>query len=113
MKNYVAYPLEGHLMELSGSPSSKVSKIVDILGIYSKDFNPNNVSKHIRSEGDPEFTIVDGDKEGEHGVLIHRNQLLLLPYTLGGFVSIMFSLGLEVYWEETTWQKYLYINRKY
>lgn len=118
MKNYKALPLEQHLEDLSGNPSKKVEKLVSIHYIYSKPITKANFKKHLRTKGEEHFEILDElDENGNRvptgvifgwGVPISAN-----PQTIGEFITIATALGRELYWEETTWVKYLYLNPKY
>jgi hypothetical protein len=118
MKKYKAKPIEEHLMNLSGNPGKKVEKLISIHYIYSKPLTESNFKKHIRSDKEFDFEVYDElDENGNRvpfGVLFYwETPILTQPKTLGQFISVASALGRELYWEEDTWVKYIYINSKY
>lgn len=118
MKSYKALPLEQHLEDLSGNPSKKVEKLVSIHYIYSKPITNANFKKHLRTKNETDFEILDElDENGNripNGVVFKWGvSVPVHPQTIGEFISIATALGRELYWEETTWVKYLYLNPKY
>lgn len=117
MKNYKATPLEDHLEDLSGEPTKFREKFQSIHYIYSKPLTEANFKKHLRSE-DQDFEIHDElDQDGNkvpYGVLFYwETPIMARPKTLGQFISIATSLDRNLFWEEETWVKYIYINSKY
>jgi len=113
MKKYLAKSFEEHIEELHGSPQKKIEKLLGIYHIYSKPFTSVNYLKYLRIADVGDFNTVWKILDNSVHVNMDNTNLTFNPKTIGQFVSTMDSLGINFYWEETTWQKYLYINSKY
>ena len=117
MSKHKAKPLEQHLEDLSGEPSKFREKFQSIHYIYSKPLTEGNFKKHLKAQ-DQDFEIFEEkDEEGNkvsHGVLFYwETPIMTRPKTLGEFITVATALDRNLFWEEETWVKYIYINSKY
>ena len=121
MKKYPARPLEEHLEDLTGTPSKKVERLVNICYIYSQAATPTNVQKYLRTEEDPDYEVYgEINEEGRENkatvnstVFYWQTPIHTTPKTIGQFISVATALGRELFWEEETYRDYIYINTKY
>lgn len=118
VKKYIAKPLEDHLQDLHGTPEQKTAKLIDITYIYSTPATPSNVKKYLRTEGEPDWEVYhEKDESGNtvpHGVVFYwQTPIFARVNTIGQFISVATALDRELYWEEETYRKYVYINSKY
>lgn len=118
MKKIEAKPLEEHLQELSGTPTSKVEKLVSITYIYNSPATLNNVNKFLRTEEDPDFEVYneedDNGKAVPHGTVFYwETPIFARTKTIGQFISVATALDRKLYWNEEVYQEYLHINIKY
>ena len=116
-KEYRAQPLEEHIEELRGMPSEKVDKLVSIHYIYSKPASENNIKKHLIDPEGKVDPLVELDENGNatpFGTMFYwHTPVHAHPRTIGQIVSIATALNIDLFWEESTWKEYLFINRKY
>jgi hypothetical protein len=118
MKQYKAISLEQHLDDLSGEPSKKVSKLIDILYIYSQPATPANVKKYLRTDSAPDFelhleTDENGNKVPRGCLFFWDTPIFAETKTIGQFISVATALGRELFWHEDVYKDYIYINSKY
>ena len=110
MKKYEVKTLEEQLAEVKGTASEFRSKFQDIYYIYSKPCNGNNLKKYIQPptrENDYE-AFEDGANSGV--MFFWQNPIMTHPRTIGQFISIATALNRELFWEEETYRRYIYVN---
>ena len=116
MKKYIAKPLDEQLEEVSGSPTEFRKKFQDIYYIYSKPLNKANVKKYLQEPTrDADYEVFsevgeDGLPKSTGVMFYWQTPIMTHPRTIGQFITVSVALGREVYWEEETYRKYIYVN---